>query len=108
MIVIVAVAIYGAVLGLSLRPAMRAVVISAASVAALQLGSIWLSVEISHRPGMAGVALAIQSVAGADAKDLVPTLSAAAFAAAFTAFISALTQSGEQRRRVRRVSAIDD
>jgi len=39
---------------------------------------------------------------------VVPTVSAAAFAAAFTAVIAAIAQSGEQRRRNKRLAAIED
>lgn len=108
MIVIAAVAIYGAAAGLWMRPPLRAVVFAAISVAGVQYAAIWLAHFALQRPGLSGVALAVQTYAGADIKGLVPTASTAAFAAALTAFIAALTQSSERRRRVRRVAAIEE
>ena len=108
MIAIAAVALYGAALGLSMRPALRAVVLAAASVAAAQYAAIWLSNYSLHRPGMDSLGLLLQTYAGSDPKDLVPTVSTAAFAATLTATISAVFQSGERRRRVRRVSVLED
>ena len=108
MFTIVATALYGALLGLSIRPAMRAVALAAASVAALQYTVIWLAQLVLHRSGMEGLAWTLQNYAGVDARDLVPTVSAATFAAALTALIAAVTQSNEQRRRVKRVAAIED
>jgi hypothetical protein len=108
MIVIAAVALYGAALGLSMRPALRAVVLAAASVAVAQYAAIWLSGYALHRPDMDSFGVLLQAYAGSDAKDLIPTVSSAAFAATLTATISAIFQSGERRRRVRRVSVLDD
>ncbi len=108
MIVIVAVALYGAALGLSMRPAMRAVILAALSVGVVQYIAIWLSHYVLHRPGMEGFAWTLQAYAGAEARDVVPTTSVAAFAAAIAAVIAAITQSGEQRRRNKRLAAIED
>ena len=108
MIVIVAVAIYGAALGLSTRPAMRAVILAALSVGVVQYLAIWLSGYLLHRQGMEGFAWTLQTYAGAEARDVVPTVSAAAFASAFTAVVAAVAQSGEQRRRNKRLAAIED
>ena len=108
MIMIVAVALYGAALGLSMRPAMRAVWIAALSVGVFQYIAIWLSQYLLHRPGMEGFAWMLQAYAGAEARDVVPTASAAAFAAALTAILAAITQSGERRRRNKRLAAIED
>ncbi len=108
MIVIVAVALYGAALGLSMRSAMRAVVLAGLSVGVAQFAAIWLSRYLLHRPGMEGLAWVLQAYAGAEARDVVPTASAAAFASAITAVIAAITQSGERRRRSKRLAAIED
>jgi len=108
MIVIAAVALYGAALGLSMRPVMRAVILAAVSVGGAQYVAIWLSEYLLHRPGMEGFAWTLQAYAGAGVRDVVPTVSAAAFAAAFTAVIAAIAQSGEQRRRNKRLAAIED
>ncbi len=108
MFTIVATALYGALLGLSIRPAMRAVALAVASVAVVQYAVIWLAQLILHRSGMEGVAWTLQNYAGVDARDLVPTVSVAAFAAALAALITAVTQSSEQRRRGKRVAAIED
>lgn len=66
MIVIVAVALYGAALGLSLRPAIRAIVLAGLSVGVVQYFAIWLSGYLLHRPGMEGFAWVLQAYAGAD------------------------------------------
>jgi hypothetical protein len=107
MIVIVTVAIYGAVLGLTTRPAVRAVVFAAISVAAAQYSAIYLGHSM-HGPSLNDLASAIQSYAGDQARDVAPNASAAAFAAALAAIISAMNRSGEARRRGRRVAAIKD
>ena len=108
MVVIVAVALYGAALGLSMRPAMRAVLLAALSVGVCQYVAIWLSHYVLHRPGMEGFAWTLQAYAGAEARDVVPTASVAAFAAAIATVIAAVTQSGEQRRRNKRLASIED
>jgi hypothetical protein len=108
MFVIVAVAVYGALLGLSTRPAVRAVLVASLSVAAFQCVFIWVSHLLLHRSAMEDLALAIQAYAGSDAKDLIPTVSASAFAAALASALESMTQSSERRRRLRRVPAIED
>jgi len=87
---------------------MRAVVLAALSVGVAQALAIWLSRYLLHRQGMEGLAWALQAYAGAEARDVVPTVAAATFAAAFTAVIAAVTQSGERRRRNKRLAAIED
>lgn len=108
MFVIVAVAIYGAALGLWMRPGARAVIFAALSIGAMQYAAIWLSRILLDAQGMAKIAWTIEAYAGSQARDVVPTASTAAFAAAVSAFVAALTQSDEQRRRLRRVAAIED
>jgi hypothetical protein len=99
MVVIVAVAIYGAALGLSMRPGMRAVIVAAASVGAAQYAAIWLSQAFMHSPGGEAVAMVVAAYAGSQPRDLAPT----AFAAALAAVIGGISQSGERRRRARRI-----
>jgi len=107
--VIVAVALYGAAFGLLMRPASRAVLLAALSVGVVQFLAIWLSHYLLHRPGMEGFAWALQAFAGADVKDVVPTASAAAFAAILgAAVLAVITQSGERRRRNKRLSGTQD
>jgi hypothetical protein len=108
MIVIIIVAVYGAVIGFSMRPAARAVIFAAFSVGAIQYSAIYLSHTVLHGPGMANMAIAVQAAAGDQGRDVVPTASIAAFAAIFAAILAATTRSGEQRRRGRRVAAIED
>jgi hypothetical protein len=108
MIVIVAVAIYGAALGLWMRPGARAVIFAAISIGAMQYAAICLARLLLDSPGMAKIAWMIESCAGDRARDVVPTASTAAFAAAISAFVAALTQSDERRRRLRSVAAIED
>jgi hypothetical protein len=108
MFVIITVAIYGAILGMTTRPAARAVVFAAISVAAIQYSAIYLSHTVLRGPGVSGLAASIQFYAGDQARDVVPTASAAAFAAMIAAAISAMSRSGEARRRGRRVAAIED
>jgi len=108
MVVIVAVAIYGAALGLSMRPGLRAVIVAAASVGAAQYGAIWLSRIFMHNPGVESIASTIAAYAGSEPRDLVPTAAVAAFAATLTAVIGGIAQSGEQRRRTRRVEYLRD
>ena len=108
MFVIVAVALFGALLGLSMRPAPRAILVAAGSVAAFQCAAIGLSHLLLHRSGMEGLAWSVQRYAGSAARDLIPLASTAAFAAARAAIVAAATRSGEQRRRAKRVAAIPE
>jgi hypothetical protein len=108
MIVITTVTIYGAVLGLTTRPAIRAVVFAALSVASMQYSAIFLSYYVLDGAGLGGLAVSIRSLVGGQARDVVPTALAAAFAAMLASFAAALNRTGEQRRRGRRVAAIED
>jgi hypothetical protein len=108
MIVLVGVAIYGAVLGLSIRPAVRAILVAVISVGAVQYGAIWLSHLLQTSPGLAGVAATLQAFAGVDARNLAPLTLATALSSAVSALFSAISQSSERRRRVRRLAAIED
>ena len=108
MYVIVAVAIFGALLGLSTRPAIRAVLVGAASVAAFQSVAIWASRLMLRKSGMEDLALSIQGYAGSDARDLIPTVSAVVFAAALVSFMRAAPQSAGRSRRARRVALFED
>ena len=108
MIVLVGVAIYGAVLGLSIRPAVRAILVAVISVGAVQYGAIWLSHLFQTSPGMAGVVATLRTYAGVDARNLAPLTLATALSSAVAALFAAITQSSERRRRVRRLAAIKD
>ena len=108
MIVIAAAAIYGAWLGFSMKPGPRAVIYAIGSVAAIQYIAMASSPVLVRQPGLEGLAWTIQAYAGTRALDLAPTTSAAGFAAALTAILAAVTQSDEQRRRMRRISAIKE
>jgi energy-converting hydrogenase Eha subunit B len=108
MIVLVGVAIYGAVLGLSIRPALRAILVAVVSVGAVQYSAIWLSHLLQASPGLAGVVATLQTYAGVDARNLAPLTLATALASAVSALFAAITQSSERRRRVRRLAAIEE
>ena len=112
MIVIAAVALYGAALGLSVRPAIRAVLWAALSIGAAQYGAIWLSTQLLRQPGLEGAAGTLQAYAGSGARDLVPTVSTAVFAAMIAALASSITRSSARRHRLGRglggVAAFED
>ena len=108
MILIVSIVVYGAALGLLTRPAVRAVVVAVLSVGAAQYGAICLSRYLLRQPDTEAVAWVLRNYAGAEARDMIPTVLTAAFAATVAAFIAAMTQSSEQRRRVKRIAAIED
>jgi hypothetical protein len=108
MILIVSAAIYGAWLGLSMKPGIRSVLLAAFSVGVTQYAAIWLSYVLMNRTGSADLAMAVQSYAGAQTRDVIPPAMAAAFGSALTGSLSAILQSGEKRRRGRRVAAFED
>jgi hypothetical protein len=108
MIVFVAVTIYGAALGLSTRPWLRAVVIASASVAAVQYSAIRLSGFVIDRADMADLASAVQGYVGSGARDLLPTVLAAGFAAGFAAFARSRIRPGEPRRRRKFAAVVED
>jgi hypothetical protein len=105
---IVAVVIYGAALGFLSGPSLRTIIIAAGSVGAAQCGAIWFSQAFERQPGLEALAWTVQAYAGSQAHDLVPTMTTAAFAAGVAAILAGLARAGEQRRRVRRVAAMDD
>jgi hypothetical protein len=107
MVVIVAVAIYGAALGLSMRPGLRAVIVAAASVGAAQYGAIWFSQAFMRSPGVDSVAVIVASYAGSY-RDLAPDISVTSLAAAVASVVGGISQSGEQRRRTRRIGVMED
>jgi hypothetical protein len=101
MVVIAAVAFYGVVLGLSMRPAIRAAVFAPLSVAAVQYGVMVAARQMLPRPGVESLAWTIQHYAGAEARDLIPTTLTAAITASVMALVMAMMRSGEQRGRRR-------
>jgi hypothetical protein len=107
MIVIVAVAVYGAWLGFSMRPGLRAVAYAAVTVAAAQYVALAFSPILARQPGLEAIAIGVQAYAGSRLVDLAPTVSAAAVAATLGAILAAVTRSDEKRRRTRRIAAID-
>jgi DMSO reductase anchor subunit len=107
MILIVSAAIYGAWLGLSMKPGIRSVMLAAFSVGVTQYAAICLSYELLNRAGSADLAVAMQSYAGTQTRDVIPTAMAAAFGSALVGSITAILHLGEKRRRVR-VAAFED
>jgi hypothetical protein len=108
MIVFVALTIYGAALGLSTRPWMRAVVIASVSVGAVQYSAIRLSGFVIDRSDMADLASTVQGYVGSGARDLLPTVLAAGFAAGFAAFVRSMFRPGEPRRRPKFSAVVED
>jgi hypothetical protein len=108
MIVIAIVALYGAALGFSMRPAARAVLFAAISVAAMQYSAIYLDRRVFDGSGLSGLAQVIKAYAGQSAIDVAPTATTAAFAALVSALAAGVTRAGEQRRRGRRIALLDD
>ena len=108
MIVIAIVALYGAALGLSMRPAARAILFAAISVAAMQYSAICLDRRVFDGSSLNGVAQTIQAYAGQSAVDVAPTSTTAAVAALIAALVSGASRAGEARRRGRRIAILDD
>jgi predicted acyltransferase len=91
-----------------MKPAIRSVLLAAFSVGMTKYAAICLSYVLINQTGSADLAVAVQSFAGTQMPDVIPPALAAAFGSALTGSVSAILQSGEKRRRVRRVAAFED
>jgi hypothetical protein len=105
---IVAVAVYGAALGFLSGPSLRTIIIAAGSVGAAQCAAIGFCRAFERQPGLEALAWTVQAYVGSQARDLVPTMTTGAFAAGVAAILAELARAGERRRRVRRVTVMDD
>jgi hypothetical protein len=108
MVVIAAAAAFGAALGLFVRPGLKAVVLAALWVGAVQYGAPRVAEFLESNAGLSALAGLARAIVVVPRSVWTSPLAAAVFAACATALWSALNRTGEARRRRRRLSAATD